>query len=205
MRARAELGRLSGIVLAALVAACKVTASSGTSAREPVADDLDAIAQALAANEAELSAAGVVVVARNDAPANVGSPPAAEDAPTEIDDAGGAPVESPPGPDEEPEPDALEAAPTATASQARERVTTVEREARRRRSRRARRAESRADESPAPRCERLCGLAETTCELRDRVCSLADRHPDDIRYDVSCRRADDQCEAASAHCLACEA
>lgn len=200
MPARTERRWLAALALA-LVGACKAPATGATAAHEPVADDLDAIAQALADNEAELSAAGIVVVARNEPPPVVESPSKAEDS----GEAPGGPAQEEPVADEEqPRLSGAEPktpAPAPTAAPADERVTT---EAAHRERRRPRRFERhRADDTP-PRCERLCGLAETTCELRDRVCSLAERHPDDVRYDVSCRRAGDQCDAASAHCMACE-
>jgi hypothetical protein len=51
----------------------------------------------------------------------------------------------------------------------------------------------------------VCELAATTCDLRERVCGLAEDHADDSRYDEACRRAEDQCDAATRHCQSCAA
>jgi hypothetical protein len=54
------------------------------------------------------------------------------------------------------------------------------------------------------RCERVCGLAESTCELQLQICELAERHATDTRYADACDRAALQCDAAAAECHRCE-
>ncbi|MBX7077669.1 MAG: hypothetical protein K1X88_00695 [Nannocystaceae bacterium] len=179
----------------ALASACH---RGGGKSRVAVADDVDAIARALADNERRLADAGVAVAYRAPAPAVSGA--AGGDAAGDGAGAGTAPVDLD---DEEKADAALQDAPEVTAT------APVEMETREsthdaplsREHRRAKRASTRDEDD---RCDRLCGLAETTCELRDRVCELSERHQGDTRYSDSCARAEDQCDAATVHCESCE-
>ena len=55
----------------------------------------------------------------------------------------------------------------------------------------------------AERCQRICDLAEATCDLADKICELAQSHPDEVRYDEACSRAEHQCRVAAEACTAC--
>ena len=55
----------------------------------------------------------------------------------------------------------------------------------------------------AERCQRICDLAEATCDLADKICELAQSHPDEVRYEEACSRAEHQCRVAAEACTAC--
>lgn len=55
-----------------------------------------------------------------------------------------------------------------------------------------------------PRCERICGLANSICGLRERICELADEHGPEPRYARACERATLDCERATEACVGCK-
>lgn len=59
--------------------------------------------------------------------------------------------------------------------------------------------------APGPKCQRVCEIAEAVCGLRTRICSMAQTHADEPKYGVACRRAERDCERASAACDECGA
>lgn len=59
------------------------------------------------------------------------------------------------------------------------------------------------EDDDATHCGELCDLAHATCDLEAKICDLAARHTEDPRYAEVCRRADDDCRAASAACNLC--
>lgn len=203
MTARREaLARTAAALVLGATLACKLKEPAQTPVR--LVDDIAQIEAALAQREDELGRAGIVVAQRA---------PAADDA---------APIESPAEPDvdatapelanddeEAPaqlEPPATTAEAPIDASATQDSASTERRARRAGRTARNRTKRSRValDDARAPtRCETICGLAQTTCELRDRVCTMAEDHPDDVRYEAACRRAGDQCSAATEHCDSC--
>jgi hypothetical protein len=197
MRAKAR-AILCGALAIAAIAGCK---STGRARQADLADDIDAIEAALNDRDRELAEQGVVVAYRTTpAPGAASAPPEAPATPEPPPDTDGEPAEDDPA-----APDFAEDAPTLQSSTPEPlepsmsaRDEESEREKSPRRSRRAK--------ADAPtRCERLCGLAESTCDLRDRICRMAERHFGDIRYVASCLRAEDQCEAVRGQCESCAA
>jgi hypothetical protein len=189
------------------MAACKKERPSH--APRDIADDIDAIEAELSRKDAELSAAGIVVVARRDvafgrpAPESPAAPPPAEGEAPVSGETPEAPAEAPAEPTTEPGADeeADMAQPTDAPRASAERRTVVGKGD----ARAAKREKRRAKKSASDRCGRICALAQATCDLRDRVCGLAAAHEDDMRYQSACARAEDQCTAASEVCESCAA
>jgi hypothetical protein len=209
MAARHEPIALTLVVaLLAALQACKKQEPSRTPTE--LDDDIAQIDAALHQREAELQRAGIVVAYR--APVRSEPAGAAPEIPATEPAEDVADEEVPTGVEPRPEP------PTTTEVAPVESSPTQEREAmdaprsappdRKRRahahaSNRSRLAAERDQRRPHTRCEKICVLADTTCELRERVCTLAGEHPDDVRYQDACRRAEDQCGAATQHCESC--
>jgi hypothetical protein len=197
MPARSEsVGAIVALVLLGGQLACKL--NDPARSPEPLVDDIAKIEAALEQREGELGRAGVVVAQRSPSSDAGRTEPPAEP----VDDATSPELAN----DEEDRP-AQSEAPAATAEPVEASPAQIT-EARAQRAGRA--ARNRAKRSRVElggrtptRCETICGLAETTCELRDRVCGMAEDHPDDVRYEAACRRAGDQCSAATEHCDSC--
>lgn len=205
MTARREpLATTAALLLLGGLLACKPKQPAHSP--KELADDIAKIEAALEQREDELGRAGIVVARR--------SPTAKDAAQTEtpaepIEDTS---VQEPTGDPEPTGDEALDAPPSEPTTTTAERPTDAgpvqpAAEAQLLRARRAgNTARNRAKRSrarPLTRCEKICELAQTTCELRDRVCTMAGDHPDDVRYEAACRRAGDQCSAATLHCDSC--
>jgi hypothetical protein len=210
--------RIAVTLVAALVAvvaqACKK--NEGLTTPVQITDDIASIDAALAQRDEELQSEGIVVAYRGPLPAQdttkieppIETPPDAGTPPDEPDETVEpvAPTDTPePGPSRDYTDDAS-APPAPTMEAEREGPRLKSRSHRRsRESRRARLQSEREERQPRSRCERVCELAVTTCDLSQRVCGLAEDHADDSRYDEACRRAEDQCDAATRHCQSCAA
>jgi hypothetical protein len=204
---RATASAIFALLIAGAIGGCK---KDGMTAQRDLADDIDAIETALNDSDRELTREGVVVAYRS-TPGVHAEPGAPEQTTptlpeTPDPDVGDEPVAPP-----EPAPDfSGDDAPPVNASPPEEDEPralsardheSIEREKSPRRNRRAKMARS----APPTRCERLCGLAQSTCDLRDRICRMAERHFGDIRYATSCQRAEDQCDAVRSQCESCAA
>jgi hypothetical protein len=200
MTARSEsIPTIVALVLLGGQLACKLHEPARSP--EPLVDDIAKIEAALEQREGELGRAGIVVAQRSPSLDAGRTEPPAEP----VDDATAPELAN----DEETKPAQSEAPAVAAepieASSAQDSSVTQERARRAGRTarNRAKRSKIALGGRTPTRCETICGLAETTCELRERVCAMTEDHPDDVRYEAACRRAEDQCSAATEHCDRC--
>ncbi len=185
---RAHPARIIGAAIVLLAAlGCRPRPAASNVA---LADDIDAIEQALAERGAQLESEGIVVAYRDGGDAEKDKA-AVDAAPTTVAPPVAGPTDDTAGAEATEEapsiPDSTQPSPVQKrASQApfeRDRLT-------------------RSSEAEH-RCERICDLAQSTCALGDRICTLAARHFGDPRYALACGRAQAQCTAAREHCDGC--
>jgi hypothetical protein len=181
------------IVLAG--SACKKEAARATSDAPGIADDIALIEAELEQNADDLEAEGIYVAraSRDAAPTRVQQQPPAE-----------AEAEEPAEVDEEDAPDLGGSEQPVDAESPASNVENRESQKSKRDGYWSRWLDKRGrKKNEAERCQRICDLAEATCDLADKICELAQSHPDEVRYDEACSRAEHQCRVAAEACTAC--
>jgi hypothetical protein len=169
--------RIVAVVGGAWLVACKGPSPAAPPAEPGLRDDIAAIEAQLERNADDLEAEGILVARAPQAP-----PPAiTQQAPREEADAAA----------EREEDDAPAADRPAPRDRSREGYWSRWLAKRERKK------------NQAEHCQRICDLAEATCGLADRICELGQRHPDEVRYEEACRRAEHHCRVAAEACTAC--